>query len=137
MIAIHKTFGFWDAAGGFPGRRPRPPLARVAPGPTHAPGFAYHAKAMVKADLINRAMEAANVQGPVAREAVEALFERLRAALERGDRVVLRRFGVFRAAPRKTGVARNPRTGEAVGIPPGRVVRFRPGQTLRRLVGSS
>ena len=39
---------------------------------------------------------------------------------------MLRRFGVFHAAPRKTGVARNPRTGEPVGIPRGRVVRFRP-----------
>ncbi|MYK80801.1 MAG: HU family DNA-binding protein, partial [Acidobacteria bacterium] len=44
----------------------------------------------------------------------------------RGDRVVLRRFGMFHAAPRRTGVARNPRTNEPVGIPRGRVVRFRP-----------
>lgn len=93
--------------------------------------------AMVKADLINRAMEAANLQSPAARAAVEALFESLRAALERGDRVVLRRFGVFHAAPRKTGVARNPRTGEPVGIPRGRVVRFRPGQNLRGITDTS
>lgn len=86
---------------------------------------------MVKADLINRAMDAADLQGSAARVAVEALFESVRAALERGDKVVLRRFGVFHAAPRKTGVARNPRTGEQVGIPRGRVVRFRPGQNLR------
>ena len=97
---------------------------------------AYDPTAMVKADLLTRAMEAASLEGPVARKAVEALFESLGAALRRGDRVVLRRFGVFHAAPRKTGVARNPRTGEPVGIPRGRVVRFRPSVSLRSLTGS-
>ncbi len=95
--------------------------------------FAYHATAMVKIDLINRAMAATDLSAQDARDAVEALFEGLRAGLERGNRVVLRRFGVFHAAPRKTGVARNPRTGEPVGIPRGRVVRFRPGQSLRNI----
>ena len=85
---------------------------------------------MVKADLVSRATEATNLQGPVTRRAVEALFEALGAALQRGDRVTLRRFGAFRAAPRKTGVARNPRTGEPAAIPRGRVVRFRPAPGL-------
>ena len=82
-------------------------------------------------------MEATHLPRPTARAAVEALFESLGAALERGDRVVLRRFAVFRAALRKTGVARNPRTGEPVGIPRGRVVRFRPSVSLRSLTGTS
>ena len=93
--------------------------------------FAYHAAAMVKADLINRVMAATDLSAQDSRDAVEALFEELRVGLECGHRVVLRRFGVFHAAPRKTGVARNPRTGEPVGIPRGRVVRFRPGPNLR------
>ena len=57
--------------------------------------------------------------------AVEALFESLTAALERGDRVVIRRFGRFHAAPRKTGDARDPRTGAPAGFPRGQVGRFR------------
>ena len=57
-------------------------------------------------------MAATDLSAQDARDAVEALFEGLRAGLESGNRVVLRRFGVFQAAPRKTGVARNPRTGE-------------------------
>ena len=92
---------------------------------------------MVKADLLSRAMEAASLEGPVARKAVEALFESLAAALKRGDRVVLRRFGSFHAVPRKTGKARNPRTGASVGIPRGRVVRFRPAADLHSLPSSS
>ena len=92
---------------------------------------------MVKADLIARTIEATTLEGPVARKAVEALFESLYAALQRGDRVVLRRFGVFRATPRRTGIARNPRTGEAVGIPRGRVARFRAAPGLLRVTSAS
>lgn len=85
---------------------------------------------MVKADLVARAMESAGLEGPEARKAVGALFDSMCAALQRGDRVVLRRFGVFHAALRRSGMARNPRTGEPVGIPRGRVVRFRPAAGL-------
>ena len=76
-------------------------------------------------------------KAPVARKAVEALLESLSDALQCGDRVVLRRFGVLNAAPRRTGVARDPRTGEPVAVPPGRVVRFRPAPGLRGITGDS
>ncbi len=79
----------------------------------------------MKAGLITRAM-AAKLDRSAARKAVEALFESLSATLPRGDRVVARGFGAFHAVPRRTGMARNPRTGEPVPIPGGRVVRFRP-----------
>ncbi|MDE2882729.1 MAG: HU family DNA-binding protein [Acidobacteriota bacterium] len=90
---------------------------------------------MVKADLVNRAAEATDLERRVIRDAVDALLEGVGSALERGDRVVLRRFGLFHAAPRRTGVARNPRTNETVGIPRGRVVRFRPAPGLQSFPG--
>ena len=85
---------------------------------------------MVKADLVHRVTEATTLESPAAQDAVNALFESVGFALWRGDRVVLRRFGVFHAAPRRTGLARNPRTNEPVAIPPGREVRFRPAPGL-------
>ena len=85
---------------------------------------------MVKADLVRRVEEATPLDSLDAQEAVDALFESVHAALARGGRVVLRRFGVLHTRPRKTGQARNPRTGEPVDIPPGRVVRFRPAPGL-------
>ena len=54
-------------------------------------------------------------------------------AMERGERIELRGFGVFQIKPRKTGIGRNPRTGEEVRIPPGKAVRFKPGKELRAL----
>ena len=58
----------------------------------------------------------------------------MKKAMERGERIELRGFGVFQIKPRKTGIGRNPRTGEEVSIPPpGKVVRFKPGKDLRWL----
>jgi nucleoid DNA-binding protein len=105
--------------------RPAPELQVI-----HLSGVAYDGVDMVKADLIRRAVEASSLESLAAREAVDALFESVASALARGERLVLRRFGVFHTAPRKTGVARNPRTNEPVGIPRGRVVRFRPAPGL-------
>lgn len=85
---------------------------------------------MVKADLVRQVVEASTLDSPAAQEAVDALFESVTSALARGDRVVLRRFGVLYTSPRRKGVARNVRTGEPAPIPRGRVVRFRPAPGL-------
>ena len=65
--------------------------------------------------------------------AVETVFDSLKKALAEGDRIELRGFGVFNVKARKTGVGRNPRTGEEVTIQPGRAVRFKPGKELQTL----
>ena len=63
--------------------------------------------------------------------AVDSVFEAMKAALKKDDRIELRGFGVFTIKPRKTGIGRNPRTGEEVSIPPGKAVRFKPGKDLQ------
>ena len=91
----------------------------------------------MKADLIQRVMEATTLDSPAAQEVVDALFQSVSSALVRGDRVVLRRFGVFYTSPRRGGKARNVRTGEPVDIPRGRVVRFRPAPGLGTVADGS
>jgi DNA-binding protein HU-beta len=86
---------------------------------------------MVKADLVNRVAEIARIRKSQAIQAVDALFEALRGAMVRGERIEFRGFGVFQVKPRKRGIGRNPRTGHEVKIPPGRTVRFKPGKELR------
>ena len=98
---------------------------------------AYDVPSMVKADLVHRVEEAVDLERWVIRDAVAVLFESVGSALERGDRVVLRRFGMLHAAPRRTGVARNPRTNEPVPMPRGRVVRFRPAPGLSSVADGS
>ena len=86
---------------------------------------------MIKIDIVNRVVERTGISRSKAEQAVETVFEALKNALGRGQRIELRRFGVFNIRPRKTGIGRNPRTGEEVSIPPGKAVRFKPGKELQ------
>jgi len=86
---------------------------------------------VIKLDLVNAVVAATNISRTKAEQAVETIFESLKQALGRGQRIELRRFGVFSVKPRKTGIGRNPRTGEEVNIPPGKAVRFKPGKELQ------
>ena len=91
---------------------------------------------MIKLDIVNSVLtklEGASVSRVKAEQAVETVFEALKNALGRGQRIELRKFGVFSVKPRKTGIGRNPRTGQEVNIPPGKAVRFKPGKELQGL----
>ncbi len=88
---------------------------------------------MIKADIINAVVSRTGVPRTKAEVAVVAVFEAMKRALARNDRIELRGFGVFTVKPRKTGIGRNPRTGAQVSIPPGKAVRFKPGKELQSL----
>jgi DNA-binding protein HU-beta len=91
---------------------------------------------LIKLDIVNAVVTKTNISRTKAEQAVETVFESLKHALGRGQRIELRRFGVFSVKPRKTGIGRNPRTGEEVSIPPGKAVRFKPGKELQGLEGT-
>ena len=86
---------------------------------------------MIKLDIINEVVNKTGITKTKAEMAVETVFESMKRALSHGERIELRGFGIFNVRPRKTGIGRNPRTGEEVNIPPGKAVRFRPGKELQ------
>ncbi|OFV84461.1 MAG: integration host factor subunit beta [Acidobacteria bacterium RIFCSPHIGHO2_12_FULL_67_30] len=88
---------------------------------------------MIKLDIVNQVVTRTGISKSKAELAVETVFEAMKRALEKGQRIELRGFGVFNVRPRKTGIGRNPRTGEEVSIPPGKAVRFKPGKELQDL----
>jgi len=88
---------------------------------------------VIKLDLVNEVVNRTGITKTKAELAVETIFDSMKKALERGDRIELRGFGVFNVKPRKTGIGRNPRTGAEVNIPPGKAVRFKPGKELQSL----
>ena len=92
---------------------------------------------MIKADIINRVAERAEITKVKAVEAVEAVFDAMKTSMTEGRRIELRGFGVFQVKPRKKGIGRNPRTGREVRIPPGKTIRFKPGKNLRGLSSES
>ncbi len=88
---------------------------------------------MIKQDIVNEVVQRTGLPKAKAEQAVESIFDKMKQALEQGERIELRGFGVFQVRPRKTGIGRNPRTGRQVTIPPGRAVRFKPGKELQAI----
>ncbi len=88
---------------------------------------------MIKHDIVNEVVDRTGITKTKAEIAVETVFESMKKALGKGDRIELRGFGVFNVKPRKTGIGRNPRTGEEVSIQPGKAVRFKPGKDLQSI----
>lgn len=88
---------------------------------------------VIKLDIINEVVTKTGITKTKAELAVETVFESMKSALSKGERIELRGFGVFNVRPRKTGIGRNPRTGAEVNIPPGKAVRFKPGKELQSI----
>lgn len=88
---------------------------------------------LIKLDLVNDVVNRTGITKTKAEIAVETVFDSMKKALAKGERIELRGFGVFNVKPRKTGIGRNPRTGAEVNIQPGKAVRFKPGKELQSL----
>src|SRR4029078_13252946 len=89
--------------------------------------------ALIKLDIINEVVNRTGITKTKAEMAVETVFESMKKALEQGDRIALRGFGVSTVKLRKSGIGRNPRARAEVSIPPGKAVRFKPGKELQTL----
>lgn len=88
---------------------------------------------MIKYDIVNHVVNRTGLSKTRAEMAIQAVLDAMKDALGNGERIELRGFGVFDVRPRKTGIGRNPRTGEEAVIPSGKVVRFKPGKDLQSL----
>ena len=69
--------------------------------------------------------------------AVEAILTTIKASLQQGEPVILRRFGTWQVRAKRARVGRNPKTGAAAAIPARRVVRFLAGQPFKQAVAGA
>ena len=69
-----------------------------------------------------------------AKDMVEAFFDEVRVALEKGDSVKLSGFGNFQLREKPQRPGRNPKTGEEIPITARRVVTFHASQKLKAAV---
>ncbi len=90
---------------------------------------------MKKSELISAMQEANNsFSAEILTKAVDAVFNEIGNALNRGDRVEIRGFGAFSVIGKPARVGRNPRTGEPVQIAAKNVVHFKSGKELKEAV---
>lgn len=68
---------------------------------------------------------------------VDLIFETMRYALARGERIEIRGFGNFKPIKRKARKGRNPKTGKPVDIPPRNIPFFKCGKDLLERINKS
>ena len=90
--------------------------------------------ALTKADIAEHMFTQLGMSKREAKDMVEAFFEEIRQALERGEQVKISGFGNFDLREKNQRPGRNPKTGEDIPISARRVVTFRPGQKLKARV---
>ncbi len=91
---------------------------------------------MTKADLVEVAFEKVGCSKKDLAEVVDQVFETIKSALERGDKVKISGFGNFTVRHKKARRGRNPQTGEEIIIGERRVMTFKPSQILKDFVNS-
>lgn len=62
---------------------------------------------------------------------VDMVFEKITEALQKGEKIELRGFGNFRVKLRNARIARNPKTGQKVEVPPQKSIHFKMSKALR------
>lgn len=90
--------------------------------------------ALTKADIAEHLFTQLGMSKRESKNMVEAFFEEIRQALERGEQVKISGFGNFDLREKNQRPGRNPKTGEDIPISARRVVTFRPGQKLKARV---
>lgn len=84
---------------------------------------------MTKSVLIEKVTE--RVEGLTKKQVetiIATIFEGMRDALGRGEKIEIRGFGNFRLRQRNAKTARNPRTGEKVSVLPKKGLHFKIGK---------
>lgn len=89
---------------------------------------------MKKVELVEAIAKKVGLTKAEAGRALDATFEVIAEALEKGDRVPLVGFGTFGTSKRGARTARNPRTGETIKIPARKAVVFKAGTALKNRV---
>ena len=87
---------------------------------------------MIKSELIARLAEKnPHLYQRDVERIVMTVFDEIRGALQRGNRVELRGFGAFSVKRRPARIGRNPRTGVSVAVAEKFVPFFKTGKDLR------
>lgn len=66
----------------------------------------------------------------------DTVFESVKDALKKGDKIEIRGFGNFRLKDRNPRKARNPKTGESVEVPQKKAIRFKAGKALKEALNA-
>jgi nucleoid DNA-binding protein len=81
-------------------------------------------------------MRKAEIVQRIAQE-LAAILSTIKASLQQGEPVIVRRFGTWQVHGKRARVGRNPKTGAVAAIAARRVVRFTAGQPFKQAVDAA
>ena len=94
----------------------------------------YPPGCLVKSELAEAVAASLVISLRDARCIVDVTFDSIRRALQSGDRVELRGFGIFGIRERRGRNGRNPKTGDPVAVPAKKVVFFALSRRLAKIL---
>ncbi len=89
---------------------------------------------MTKKDIVLKIAGETKMKQQDIKKVVQKALDTIIGSLINGQTVELRNFGIFKVKSRRGRTGRNPRTGEVVPVPPKKVVVFKPGLEMKKLV---
>jgi len=92
---------------------------------------------MNKSELIEAVAAKANVTKKRAEDVVNLIFDSMKDAIVKGDRIEIRGLGSFVVKEYGAYVGRNPRTGESIEVKPKKLPFFKVGKELKERVDKS
>ena len=87
---------------------------------------------ITKRELVQRIAEKTGLQQVNAKDIIQTFLDEIIVELAHGNRLEFRDFGVFEPRTRACRVARNPRTGAKVEVPPKTTVKFKVGRLMKK-----
>lgn len=90
---------------------------------------------MNKAELVDAIASDAKLSKADAKKALDGFINATSKALKKGDRISLIGFGSFSVNQRSARTGRNPQTGKEIKIAAKKVVKFKAGAELSKVVG--
>lgn len=87
---------------------------------------------VTKADIVERIHEKIGFSKKEASDIVEGIFEIIKSALERGEKIKISGFGNFLVNAKRPRKGRNPQTGDEITITGRRVLTFKSSHVLKK-----
>ena len=91
---------------------------------------------MTKSDIVKKIIEKEGLRRTIAEEVVDIIFDSMKEALVKGDKVEIRGFGSFKVKDYEGYEGRNPRTGEIINVPSKKLPFFKVGKDLKERLNS-
>ncbi|MFH0777853.1 MAG: HU family DNA-binding protein [Candidatus Eisenbacteria bacterium] len=101
---------------------------------TGKPASAQGGSEMTKAELVDEIAERTGLTKKDVADTVDEFLNAVSRALAAGKHIEIRGFGTFKVKARKARIARNPRTGDSVPVPPRKVPVFKVSKELKDMV---